>query len=66
MEITILIKKLRLQLIFETENEYDKEVLKILEKLPNTHRTKFYAAQDSFTCLGSGEEDLLIVFDNVG
>jgi hypothetical protein len=67
MKTTILIKENRTQLILEHENDHEKEVLKILEKLPNTHRTQFYNTNGGYTA-GSRQyydEDLLIVFDHV-
>lgn len=63
MKTTILIKERRVQLILEPETDHDKEVLKILEKLPNTHRTYFYDCEGGWTRTNNNDRDLIIVFD---
>lgn len=63
MKTTILIKENRTQLVLEAEGEFDEEVLKILEKLPNTHRTEFSDCKGGYTRQFGGERDLIIVFD---
>lgn len=75
MKTTILIKENRTQLVLHPENEHDNSVVKILEKLPNTHRTNLYDRQGGFTMFSeyandniyggsnSSNKDLMIVFD---
>lgn len=63
MKTIILIKENRTQLILQPENEHDKEVLKLLSKMPNTHRDTFYDCEGGWTRRGAGKEDLIIVFD---
>lgn len=72
MKTTILIKEKRIQLILEPETPFDKEVLKILGRVPNSYKANFYDCQGGWTRsgLGFGEEgtdsDLVIVFDHEG
>ena len=72
MKTTILIKEHRTQLVLHPENEHDKSVLVVLEKLPNTHRWDLYDREGGFTMFApqnhdnSGKavgKDLMIVFD---
>lgn len=72
MKTIILIEDNRTQLVLKADTEHDKEVLNLLEKLPNTHRCEFWDTQGGFTMgrmaygtVGgrSSDEDLLIVFD---
>lgn len=74
MKTTILIKENRTQLVLHPETDHENDVLKILEKMPNTHRTNLYDRQGGFTMFGEyhggtsyGEsdanKDLMIVFD---
>lgn len=75
MKTTILIKENRTQLVLHPENEHDNSVVKILEKLPNTHRTNLYDRQGGFTMFSeyandniyggsnNSNKDLMIVFD---
>jgi hypothetical protein len=65
MNTIILIEKNRTQLVLQPETDHDKDVLKILEKLPNTHRAEFYGCQGGWTRHASGSTDLMIVFDAV-
>ena len=69
MRTTILIKEKRTQLVLHADSQHDKDVLYILEKLPNTHRTNLYDRQGGFTMFDDGSyinkngKDLMIVFD---
>jgi len=63
MKTTILIKENRTQLVLEPENDHDKEVLKILAKMPNTHADNFYDCEGGWTRRDNGNTDLVIVFD---
>jgi len=63
MKTTILIKENRTQLVLEPENDHDKDVLKILKKLPNTHMDNFYDCEGGWTRNSRDETDLVIVFD---
>lgn len=74
MKTIILIKDNRTQLVLQAETDHEKEVLDLLEKLPNTHRCEFYDTQGGFTrgyssftepygYTRSRDKDLLIVFD---
>ena len=72
MKTIILVEEKRTQLCLKPENEHDKSVLDVLEKLPNTHRTNLYARQGGYTAFeeyGTAfgqhgqHKDLLIVFD---
>lgn len=69
MNITILIKENRTQLVLHPESDYDSNVVKILEKLPNTHRVDLYDRQGGFTKFGANygdtSKDLMIVFDEL-
>lgn len=75
MQTTILIKEGRVQLVLHPESDHDKEVIKILEKMPNTHRDNFYDCEGGWTrhnrgYYGGGYDspdrnpDLMIVFDD--
>jgi len=75
MKTTILIKENRTQLVLHAETDHDSDVIKILNRLPNTHRTNLYDRQGGYTafseyrndsCYGgdnSSNKDLMIVFD---
>lgn len=65
MNTSIVIKENRTQLVLEPESEHDKNVLKVLEKLPNTHRLDFYDTKGGYTRFSNGghKEDLSIVFE---
>lgn len=75
MKTTILIKENRTQLVLHPETPHDNDVIKILEKIPNTHRTNLYDRQGGFTVFteykndsiydgdNSSNKDLMIVFD---
>ncbi len=72
MNTTILIRENRTQLVLHPESEHDTSVLKILEKMPNTHRTNLYDRQGGFTMFteygsaygkNDSNKDLIIVFD---
>lgn len=68
MKTTILIKENRTQLVLHPESRRDKEVLDILEELPNTHRFDLYDRQGGFTMIAERTDvregkDLMIVFD---
>ena len=65
MKTIILIKENRIQLILQPETTHDEEALKILEKLPNSHRTWFYDCEGGWTRRTSGMSDLIIVFDKI-
>lgn len=73
MRTTILIKENRTQLVLHPDNDHDKAVLDILEKMPNTHRTNLYDRQGGYTMFteygdaygrNSSNKDLMIVFDS--
>lgn len=73
MKTTILIKECRTQLVLHPEGEHDEEVIEVLTKLPNTHRTNLYDRQGGYTAFTeygnaygdhSSNKDLMIVFDN--
>lgn len=72
MKITILIKENRTQLVLHPESGHDTEVIKMLTKLPNTHRTNLYDRQGGYTMFteygnaygeNDSNKDLMIVFD---
>lgn len=63
MKTTILIKEDRVQLVLEYETDHEKEVLKVLEKLPNTHRADFIDCRTGYTWDRGHDKDLVIVFD---
>lgn len=70
METLIMIERGRTQLVLQPENDHDKEVIKLLEKLPGTHRDNFYRCQGGWTRHVSSmdpdsDKDLVIVFDEV-
>lgn len=72
MKTTILIKENRTQFVLHPENEHDNDVIEILTKLPNTHRTNLYDRQGGYTSFTeydyaygdhSSNKDLMIIFD---
>lgn len=65
MQTVLVIKEGRTQLVLQPESDHDKEVLKVLEKLPNTHRIDFYDTAGDYSRFSSGSshDDLAIVFD---
>jgi hypothetical protein len=72
MKTTILIKEGRTQLVLHPESDHDSDVVEVLTKLPNTHRTNLYDRQGGFTAFTeygnafgdhSSNQDLMIVFD---
>ena len=64
MKTIILVEEGRTQLVLQPENDHDKEVAKVLEKLPNTHRSHFYQCQGGYTTsYPRDKEDVIIVFD---
>lgn len=74
MKTSIIIKEGRVQLVLSPETKHEKEVLKVLEQLPQTYRVNFFDTRGGFvhcdiagdTLYGhekSGYTDLLMVFD---
>ena len=75
MNTTILIREGRTQLVLHPESEHDKDVIDVLTKLPNTHRTNLYDRAGGYTAFSeyqndfayggnnSSNKDLMIVFD---
>lgn len=69
MKTTILIKENRTQLVLHPESDHDGDVLTMLEKMPNTHRTNLYDRQGGFMIFSEypqesrSNKDLMIIFD---
>lgn len=49
MKTLIMVESGRTQLVLQPENEHDRAVLKLLEKLPHTHRDEFFHCQGGWT-----------------
>lgn len=54
-----------LQLVLDSESDYEKEILKVFAKLPNTHRGTFAENQlGYYRWFASEKESLIIMFPN--
>lgn len=64
MKIKMLTTENCLQLVLDSENDYEKEVLEVFEKLPNTKRATFSKTVWGYYREFEERESLLIIFPN--
>lgn len=64
MKIKMLTTEDDLQLVLDSENDYEKEVLKVFEKLPNTKRATFSKTVWEYYREFEEKQSLLIIFPN--